>query len=241
MSILRGGKKEVSGFWLFFCITLVVRQRFCSLSGLVGSVNNTSTVSKGQAARFSAHSPHPPSPKRKVNAFVCKLFLKNHMLLSTCYFCWCCLHLFQMCLSTLCSFSSGLRYVQHLWPCFHRSLLGSSGVSLACLDDLTRQFQILWQCPMLQFEAGCWSTLSMQELLSTWKEFISKLRSKHRSLLRRGLTFVLNGHLNCCFKTQEAKGEQPFFFAPADSYHVPDSCDTGPGEQERTPPYPSPH
>lgn len=150
--------------------------------------------------------------------------------------------IYSRCVSPLCVLSAVVWGMFSI--CGHAfigAFLGSSGVSLSCLDDLTRQFQILWQCPMLQFEAGCWSTLSMQELLSTWKEFISKLRSKHRSLLRRGLTFVLNGHLNCCFKTQEAKGEQPFFFAPADSYHVPDSCDTGPGEQEWTPPYPSPH
>lgn len=65
MSILRGEKKEVSGFWLFFCITLVVLQRFCSLSGLVGSVNNTSTVCKGRAALFS-----PALPKRK-SKYIC--------------------------------------------------------------------------------------------------------------------------------------------------------------------------
>lgn len=68
MSILRGEKKEVSGFWLFFCITLVVLQRFFSLSGLVGSVNNTSTVCKGHAALFS-----PALPKRKSKRICLKI------------------------------------------------------------------------------------------------------------------------------------------------------------------------
>lgn len=42
-------------------------------------------------------------------------------------------------------------------------------------------------------------------------------------------------------KPRTLRGKQPFFLAPADSYPAPDSGDTGAGEQDRTPPQPSPH
>lgn len=96
------------------------------------------------------------SPKGKVNIFVWRSFLEYHMLLSTCHFCWCCLALLQMCLSSLHCFSSGKRYVQDLWLCFHRSPVGTKAVSLSHSHDPTTQFQILRQHPTLWFEAEWW-------------------------------------------------------------------------------------
>jgi len=95
---------------------------------------------------------------------------------------------------------------------------------------LQDNFKYCGSAPHCDLRLGAEGTLSVQEVLSTWKEFVSKLRSRHQSPLRRVLTFVLSRHLNSLFKTQEAK--QLFCLAPADSYHVPDSQDTGPGEQE---------
>lgn len=66
-------------------------------------------------------------------------------------------------------------------------------------------------------------TLSLQELLCTWKELVSKFRSWHQCLLRRVLSLCSVSIWIAVLKSRRLRCKQPFFLAPADSYHVPDS------------------
>lgn len=193
MSILRGEKKEVSGFWLFFCITLVVLRRFCSLSGLVGSVNNTSAVCKGRAALF------PPSlPKRKSKSICLKIisgksyasfYLPFLLMLPRCApDVSVCSVLFQQWQGV----RSGSVAVLSQEP------VGSKAVSLPHPHGPTTQFQILSQCSwmcsvhtavwgwVLKVPCGCRSC-------SAFEESVSKRKRMHQSLLRTPLPFVFEG------------------------------------------------
>lgn len=209
----------------------MVLQRFCSLSGLVGSVNNTSTVCKGRAALFS-----PALPKRKSKYICLKIisgksyaaFYLPFLLVLP----WSApgVSVHSMLFQQWQVVRSGSVAVLSLEPCGHWSSqfipFRWSHNTISNPEAVPHTAVWGW---MLKVPCGCRSCWASEKS-------VSKCKRIHQSLLRTPLTCVFKGIWVAVLKPRRLRGQQPSFLAPTNSYHVSDSRDTGAGKRERTPP-----
>lgn len=198
----------------------MVLQRFCSLSGLVGSVNNTSTVSEGRAARFFFS---PPFPKRKSKCICLKIISEKSY--AAFYL------LFLLMLPWPVPDVSVHSVLFQLWRV----------VCSASVAVLSQEPFGLWCSQFIPFR---WSYKTISNIAAVphaavWGWVLKALypcrscsASEKNSSLNFGadtnlcsgeyLLLCSTGVWKAGLKPRMLRGKQPFFLAPSDSYPAPD-------------------